>query len=63
MQSPVIRGTLALAVLAFSLTMAGCASMGNNAPQSKQIDQGSLEAGEAITIITPTGGGWGAAEE
>ncbi|PAJ82638.1 efflux transporter outer membrane subunit [Burkholderia ubonensis] len=48
MQSPAIKGTLALAVLAVSLIMTGCASMGDNKPQSTQIDPGALDAGAAI---------------
>ncbi|WP_081087118.1 efflux transporter outer membrane subunit [Burkholderia pseudomultivorans] len=48
MRSPATKGTLALAVLAVSLIMAGCASMGDNKPQSAQIEANTLDAGAAI---------------
>nr|WP_310796292.1 efflux transporter outer membrane subunit [Burkholderia thailandensis] len=61
MQSPATRGTFALAVLAISLIMAGCASMGDVAPQAKQIDPASLDAGAAIAAAERDAG-WPAAD-
>ncbi|WP_080424932.1 efflux transporter outer membrane subunit [Burkholderia ubonensis] len=61
MQSPAIKGTLAVAVLAVSLIMAGCASMGDNKPQSTQIDPGALDAGAAIRAADRDAG-WPAAD-
>ncbi|WP_081070710.1 efflux transporter outer membrane subunit [Burkholderia stagnalis] len=61
MQSPAIKGTLALAVLAVSLIMAGCASMGDNKPQSIQTDPASLDAGAAIRAADRDAG-WPAAD-
>ncbi|WP_317737892.1 efflux transporter outer membrane subunit [Burkholderia pseudomallei] len=56
-----MRGTLALAVLAISLIMAGCASMGDVAPQDKQVDPASLDAGAAIAAAERDAG-WPAAD-
>ncbi|NIF66947.1 RND transporter, partial [Burkholderia sp. Cy-647] len=61
MQSPVTKGTLALAVLAFSLTMAGCASMGNVAPQATRVDPATLDAGAAIRAANRDAG-WPSAD-
>jgi NodT family efflux transporter outer membrane factor (OMF) lipoprotein len=47
-QSPVQKGIAALAVLAISLTIAGCASTGGLAPQARGIDPSSLDAGAAV---------------
>ncbi|WP_179404042.1 efflux transporter outer membrane subunit [Burkholderia guangdongensis] len=61
MQSPATRGALALAVLAMSLTMAGCASMGGVAPQAKQTDPATLDVGAAVRAADRDAG-WPAAD-
>nr|WP_186163351.1 efflux transporter outer membrane subunit [Burkholderia gladioli] len=61
MQSPATKGTLALAVLAISLTMAGCASMGNVAPQATRVDPATLDAGAAIRAANRDAG-WPSAD-
>ncbi|HXZ06821.1 MAG TPA: efflux transporter outer membrane subunit [Paraburkholderia sp.] len=48
MQSPVQKGVVGLAVLAISLTIAGCASTGGIAPESKGLEPSTLDAGAAI---------------
>lgn len=48
MQSPVRPRFAALAVLALSLIIAGCASTGGIAPQAKRTDAAALDAGAAI---------------
>jgi NodT family efflux transporter outer membrane factor (OMF) lipoprotein len=47
-QFPVQKGIAALAVLAISLTIAGCASTGGKAPQDSPIAPSSLDVGAAI---------------
>ncbi|MGF6369370.1 NodT family efflux transporter outer membrane factor (OMF) lipoprotein [Paraburkholderia sp. RAU6.4a] len=48
MQSPVLKGIAAAAVLTILLTIAGCASTGGVAPQTHTINPASLDAGNAI---------------
>jgi NodT family efflux transporter outer membrane factor (OMF) lipoprotein len=47
-QFPVQKGIAAVAVLTISLTIAGCASTGGIAPQARETDPASLDAGAAI---------------
>ncbi len=61
MQFPATKGTLALAVLAVSLIMAGCASMGDNKPQSTRIEANTLDAGAAIRAANRDAG-WPASD-
>ncbi|NUX56755.1 efflux transporter outer membrane subunit [Paraburkholderia youngii] len=48
MQSPVHKGIAAASVLTILLTIAGCASTGGVAPQTRTINPSSLDAGNAI---------------
>ncbi|MFT4064144.1 efflux transporter outer membrane subunit [Paraburkholderia sp.] len=48
MQSPVPKGIAAAVVLTILLTIAGCASTGGVAPQTRAIAPASLDAGNAI---------------
>lgn len=48
MQPPAPQGLATVAVLTFSLIIAGCASTGGIAPQTKQADASQLDAGSAI---------------
>ena len=48
MQSPVTKGSVALAFLALSIIIAGCASTGGIAPQSKAADASSFDIGSAV---------------
>ncbi|ADG16084.1 RND efflux system, outer membrane lipoprotein, NodT family [Paraburkholderia atlantica] len=48
MQSPVRKGIAAASVLTILLTIAGCASTGGVAPQTRTINASSLDVGNAI---------------
>ncbi|TKC80334.1 efflux transporter outer membrane subunit [Trinickia terrae] len=48
MQSPVMKGSIALAFLAFSTIITGCASTGGIAPQSKAADPSAFDIGQAV---------------
>jgi NodT family efflux transporter outer membrane factor (OMF) lipoprotein len=47
-RSPVVKGSVALAFLTFSIIIAGCASTGGITPQSKAADPASFDVGNAV---------------
>lgn len=61
MQSRATKGTLALMVLAMSLTMAGCASIGRVAPRASKVEPSALDAGAAIRAANHDAG-WPSAD-
>ncbi|WP_173678615.1 efflux transporter outer membrane subunit [Burkholderia singularis] len=56
-----MSGALALSVLAMSLIMTGCASMGDATPQARRLDPALLDAGTAIAAAERDAG-WPAAD-